>query len=103
MIEVTFFQDDKGALKGYSFSGHSDYAEAGYDIVCSAVSSAAYMAANTITEILGLEIDAEVADGSMKVEVLNPDDAADSILKGLKLHLKTLSGQYPDDITFREV
>ena len=49
MIEVEFFREPDGTLTGYTFSGHSDYAEQGSDIVCAAVSSAAYMAANTIS------------------------------------------------------
>lgn len=102
MIRVEFFKNTDGTIRGYSFSGHSDYAEEGTDIVCAAVSSAAYMAANTISEILGEDIDADVKDGYMKVEVRNPEPAQD-ILKGLELHLKALSGQYPDDINFREV
>ncbi len=102
MIQVEFYRNDDGIIRGYSFSGHSDYAEQGSDIVCAAVSSAAYMAANTISEILGEDIDTDVDDGYMKVIVPKPESAQD-ILRGLELHLKALAGQYPDDINFREV
>ena len=102
MIEVEFFREPDGTLTGYTFSGHSYYAGLGSDIVCAAVSSAAYMAANTISDILHVPVEAEVEDGFMSVRLPEPEKAQD-ILRGLRLHLQALSGQYPDDINFREV
>ena len=49
MIQVIFTVKDND-ICGFEISGHSDYAEEGSDIVCAAVSSAALMTANTITE-----------------------------------------------------
>ncbi|MBQ9067118.1 MAG: ribosomal-processing cysteine protease Prp [Clostridia bacterium] len=105
MISVTFFHDPDGRLLGYRFSGHSDYAEEGSDIVCAAVSSAAYLTANTLTEVLGLSPDLSVEDGHMEVRFPDAVPAAQASLKGLELHVQALSGQYPDDIicNFREV
>ncbi|WP_442974828.1 ribosomal-processing cysteine protease Prp, partial [Ruminococcus sp.] len=48
MIEAIFTVTDK-VIRGFEISGHSDYSEHGSDIICAAVSSAAYMAANTVT------------------------------------------------------
>ena len=44
-----------GSLSGYEIKGHSTNCVDDLEgkIVCSAVSSAAYMTANTITEIIG--------------------------------------------------
>lgn len=47
MIHVTFLRS-QGRLVGFDCTGHADYAEAGQDIVCSAVS------ALTQTAVLGL-------------------------------------------------
>ena len=49
MIKARFFTEDH-LLCGYEISGHSGSAESGQDVICAFVSSAAYMAANTLSE-----------------------------------------------------
>ena len=78
----------------FTVKGHAGYADNGSDIVCAAVSSAAYMTANTITDILGVEAQAAVTDGSLKFGFSGSRQAAD-IVKGLRLHLTQLQEQYP--------
>ncbi len=92
MIKAEF--SIRGADASFTVSGHSGSAESGRDIVCAAVSSAAFMAANTITEILGVDATAEADDGYMNVSFVNSEAAAD-IVRGLRLHLEQLSRQYP--------
>lgn len=99
MTEVTFNFSDN-LICGFLISGHSGYGEEGYDIVCSAISSAAYMTANTITEIQHLnDVQVTESDGFISMN-LSKDDAekAQTILHGLKLHLTALSEQYPNYI-----
>ena len=100
MTKVVFFADDS-RLFGFEVSGHSTDTcddEQG-KIVCSAVSSAAYMTANTISDIIGDEVDAFVQDGYMKITVKNPSDASQKVLDGFKLHISELSKQYQTRIT----
>ncbi len=85
---------------GFSISGHSslnEEDEAG-KIVCSAVSSAAYMAANTVTEIIGDKADVDIDDAEMHFYVKNPSDCTVKVINGLKLHLEQLSGMYGNNI-----
>ena len=82
----------------FTIEGHSGSAEAGQDIICAAVSSAAYMAVNTITEILGQDVDAGVSAGYMKITLCGESQAATDILRGLQLHIEELSKDYPDFI-----
>ncbi len=100
MTSVKFLADSKG-LYGFEISGHSS--KNGDDeigkIVCSAVSSAAYMAANTIIEIIGDMADAIVEEAFMCIKVQNPSKASVQVLEGLKLHLTELSNQYSNNIT----
>ncbi len=101
MIKVTFFRSENGVPVGFNFKGHSGYAANGSDIVCSAVSSAAYMTANTILEIIKAEADVEVKDdGEMTLKVA-PDSTnkVKDILLGLELHIKQLAEQYPKNVT----
>lgn len=92
MIKAKF--NIRNADAAFTVTGHSGSAESGKDVVCAAVSSAAYMAANTITEVLGTDAETEVDDGYMKVSFVNSEAAAD-IVRGLKLHLEQLSNDYP--------
>ena len=97
MIKVCFFTEH-GLLTGYEIKGHSGYAESDKDdIVCAAVSSAAYMAVNTITDIICSQADIQVENGYLSVKT---DGAGEiqTILKGLRLHLQQLSQDYPENI-----
>lgn len=95
MTSVKFLSKSE-SLYGFEVKGHSsvDCNDDEGKIVCSAVSSAAYMTANTITEIIGDECDITVDDALMRVEVIAPSDKTITVLKGLKLHLTELSKQY---------
>ena len=94
MINVIFTESD-GLICGFELSGHSGYAESGSDIVCSAVSSAALMAANTVTEIQKLNPDITVNDGFLSLNLSKQEaHTAKVILDGLKLHLTDLSEEY---------
>ena len=74
------------------------FAENGKDVVCAAVSSAAYMTANTVTEIIGAKANAGATDGAMILEVKEPCDKCLAVLKGFELHATELSKQYPKNI-----
>ena len=97
MIKVNFFLSDE-LIKGFEISGHSGSANAGEDIICASVSSAAYMTANTVTDVLFLSPEIEVEDGYMKLVLNEKMSEAQQILKGLRLHLESLAGDYPRNI-----
>ncbi len=103
MTSVKFLADER--LCGFKISGHSTVN--GDDefgkTVCAAVSSAVYMAANTITEIIGDKADIKEADGKLYFRVQNPCDASVKVLLGLQLHLTELSKQYSNNIIILEV
>ena len=99
MTCVKFLADSKG-LYGFEISGHSsvDCDDEIGKIVCAAVSSAAYMAANTVTEIIGDKAVAKVSDAEMFFSVKKPSSATVKVLEGFKLHLLELSDQYSSNI-----
>ena len=100
MINAEIFVDKTGNLVGFNLNGHSGYSSSGSDIVCAAVSSAAYMAANTILEVLRVNADVIINDAYMRLKVL-PDEAkvCKDILEGFKLHMCSLEEQYSDYLT----
>ena len=97
MIKVRFSVGNR-QLKGFEISGHAMFAESGRDVVCAAVSSAAYMAANTITDVIGADAVAQVGEALMSVKLNQPNEQAEVVLKGLEIHLTELSKQYPQNI-----
>ncbi|MBR2315677.1 MAG: ribosomal-processing cysteine protease Prp [Clostridia bacterium] len=92
MITVSILGD----YKGFEVDGHSGYAEEGSDIICASVSSAAYMTANTLTEIIGVKADIEVEDGYMHLVLSEENETAKKLIEGFALHIGQLSEQYPD-------
>lgn len=95
MTRVNFLSKDE-SLSGFEIIGHSSRNSDDFEgkIICAAVSSAAYMAANTIIEIIGDECEAVVDDAKMYVSVNSPSKETITVLEGLKLHLIELSKQY---------
>ena len=99
MTSAVFFKNN-GLICGFSISGHTDNSgSVNARLVCSAVSSAAYMAANTITEVIGETPQIKVSDGQMSLMFKKGCSApSQAVLEGLWLHLCGLQEQYPDFI-----
>lgn len=100
------FDLDGETLCGFSVSGHStdscDDMEG--KLVCAAISSAVYMTANTITDVIGIPCDLNVADGGFSLRLRKFDQQAVTVLQGFQLHVQELSRQYPKRIKiFTEV
>ncbi len=99
MITAEFFVTSHKQMVGFHISGHAEYAEAGEDVICAFVSSAAYLTANTITEIIGVAAEACAEDGDMLVRIDEKDaEKCRDILSGLRLHLLNTEEQYPDHV-----
>lgn len=99
MIKVTFFGTEP--VYGFHITGHSDMNPDGPEILCAAVSSAAYMTANTVTDVIGLSPELSVDDGDMVLKVKTESEAEQCrvLLDGLRLHLSSLAEQYPKYLT----
>lgn len=101
MTEVRYlFEND--LLVGFRLNGHSTASaedELGR-LVCASISSAAYMTANTVTEIVGADALAEVDEnaGEMLLKVKSNIEEALPVLLGFKLHMEQLSNQFTDYI-----
>ena len=105
MINITLYHSKDGAQTGFNIKGHAGYAQSGNDIVCAAVSSSAYLVANTIIEIMGVKADASV-DENGEMTVLIPEEGAiktKEILLGFKLHVEELQKQYGGKPSFLSI
>ena len=102
MIEASFHRKD-GMLCGFSIQGHAGYAAYGRDIVCAAVSSAAQLTVNGVTEILGLPAKVEVEETTNRLTLTLPNKNSaltegEHMLAALLLHLQLLEEDYKGKI-----
>lgn len=100
MTKAEFFERD-GALAGFSIRQHTGAAPEGEDIVCAAVSSAAYLTANTITDVLLAKAHAEADEDKAELRVMILPESAElcrAVMEGFHLHMIALEKQYPMNI-----
>lgn len=97
MVRVTMLsRGDR--LCGFRICGHAG-GEWGTDIVCAALSSAALLAANTVTDVCGCHAVTRMRDGYLLLSVAERDlDRCGEILRGLGQHVQALQRQYPEKI-----
>ena len=108
MTTVTFHMEDD-RITGFDSQGHSDYAEAGADIVCAAVTSAVRLVDATVNDVLGLAASVKIREQETRIEFrlpggLSPEAeyACQSLLTGLMVYLTELHDEYPDNIEVLE-
>ena len=95
-IKVT---KNQGNIIKIECNGHSGYAEAGADIVCSAISSIMCSCHLGLVQVLGLKVQVETKQkqGFMKIELKKPDYAnqnAQILLKTAELSLIEIAEDY---------
>ena len=97
MIRIEFYKHGD-MLTGFECKGHAGFADSGEDVVCAFISSACYLAANTVTEIIKLDARSSDTDGYMSLKINSSPEKAQDILGGLVLHLTELEKDYPKNI-----
>lgn len=99
MNKISFKTEDDLVL-GFVLDGHctADEEDEEGRLVCAAVSSAAYMTANTVTDIIGADCDIEVDESYMALEIKEKLAECQPILRGFILHLNSLAEQYENHI-----
>ena len=107
MITVDFLTPPEGRLLGFRVEGHAGWGKEGSDIVCAAVSSAVYLVANTVTEVLAvtpLSLRADEGEFFLRLEPRD-EPLCRSLMQGLKLHLSQLEEQYPEyvNVSYMEI
>ena len=103
MILAKFLLLEK-KLVGFEISGHSGFAEQGEDVICAAVSSCAYMVANTVTEIYHTKAEIKNEDGFLSLSVpLSQSEVLQPLFEGFRLHLKAFSEDCKEYLKVRNV
>ena len=102
MTRVVFFRRGSD-VTGFRITGHCtrDENDTVGKLCCAAVSSAAYMAANTVTEIDRVAAEVSVDDAQMSLSLPKGCTDCQSVLRGFELHITELSKQYPDHLRIK--
>ncbi|MBQ7288893.1 MAG: ribosomal-processing cysteine protease Prp [Clostridia bacterium] len=100
MTRVAFYSSGE-QLIGFEIQGHSSASATDTEgkIVCAAISSAAYMTANTLTDVIGAAAEIQVDEAKMVCRLTSKIQAAQPILKGFWLHISQLAQDYSNRIT----
>jgi len=98
MIRADFYESSDGFKKGFRVSGHAGFAEAGKDIVCSAVSTAVSMTANIITDGFLMEAEVSALDNEISLNVKHPDRNSQAVIDILIEQLRIILSEYPETI-----
>lgn len=100
MIKVKYYYDDEFSLKGFCLKGHADFAEIGYDIVCSAVTSNAIAVINSLNKLVKVEFD-KVIGKEGHIECIINDfyiDRSQLLLNHFQLAIEEIKREYPKNI-----
>lgn len=84
-------------------TGHADFNNSGFDIVCAGVSVAVTMSVNMI-EVFGYQdnIEANIQPGDAQIVIVKNNDEITKIINTLVFTLKDLELQYPKYIKIKE-
>jgi uncharacterized protein YsxB (DUF464 family) len=112
MITAHFFLNDQQHIWGYHIDGHADYAAAGTDIVCSAVSVYAINTANSLEQLVGLQPKVDSAEGRFLCELPAirdgslTDDRAELLFRSMEQGLRSVAyaygKEYLDVLTYQK-
>jgi uncharacterized protein YsxB (DUF464 family) len=94
---IRWLIEQENGLTDIVVYGHADYAEAGKDIVCSAVSSITITALNILHE-LGYLIDSKEGYGELRATAKTTDLVSSTICLVLEGEMEDLQNSYPDYI-----
>ena len=100
MIKVKYYYNDDFLMKGFCLKGHADFAEIGYDIVCSAVTSNAIAVINSLDKLVKVEFE-KVVGQEGRIECIVKDkhlNDSQLLLNHFQLAIEGIKREYPKNI-----
>ena len=79
-------------------SGHSGYDEIGKDIICSSISTLIQFTIMLLENTCKTKLSKEVKNGFVKMEISNPNELENKIIKDFELFMENIERQYPLNI-----
>lgn len=107
MIHAVVFRDFRGQIKKFRIIGHSDYEEAGRDIVCAAVSAITQTAVLGLIDVVGIKVDYQQKKGNVECVITEEISAVDRekvtiVLETMVCGLKSIQAGYSEYIRVEE-
>ena len=100
MIKISY-KEENNHINYVKISGHANYADEGFDIVCASVSS---IAITTINAIVRIDLESIVYrddDGLLEIGIVKIDDIVDILIENMISMLEELEKQYKDYIKIK--
>ncbi len=96
MIRVKYYYNEN-KIRGFCISGHADFAEPGYDIICSAVSVLSVNAVNSIEQFTDDRFKFNTNDGLLELHMESVSDSTQLLLDSLSLGIKGIADMYGNE------
>ena len=103
MINLTILKSN-GAISAIQAKGHSGYALAGQDIVCSAISTVMQATLNGLLEVVHADVDYDIDENIpfMRISVNPADEKAQILMQTAYLAVKQIAADYKKYIKIKE-
>lgn len=103
MISIKVWRNSNGEIIEFSLEGHAKFDVYGKDIVCAGISSLAQSALLGLLCYLKREDVYSVANGNMRVKLVEPPDMqTQAILETMLLGIKEIAKQYNNLVSVQE-
>jgi len=99
MVRVIVEREAHGVIRGFSISGHAEFAEAGQDIVCAAVSAITQTAVLGLKEFGGTGMSCAIGAGRLWCRWAAPVKTLDPawyIIETMLLGLNDIAQEHPE-------
>jgi uncharacterized protein YsxB (DUF464 family) len=103
VLDVTFYEDGRKRLSSFAAVGHAEFADAGEDVVCAAVSAILQAARLGLEEHERVVLDVRQERGDMRVTVpeeRRDDEGVRAILTTAALSVRQIAAQYPQHVRY---
>ncbi len=104
MVTVIITRDEEGNICSCELHGHAGAGEAGYDIVCAAVSVLAYSTGIGLEKVARQEGEYKAEEGYGLLRLTGEKtEQGQVLLRTMELALEDIADKYPDFVTIKKV
>jgi uncharacterized protein len=101
VLEVIFYEDDRGRCAGLSARGHVELGTYGKDVVCAAVSGILQAARLGLTEYANVDVEARQQPGELQLRFGEDErdlESVRAIVATAQLAIEQIARQYPKHV-----
>ncbi|WP_168123750.1 ribosomal-processing cysteine protease Prp [Paenibacillus sp. HB172176] len=107
MITITIVRGADKRVASFAVEGHAKYAKPGKDIVCAGVSAVSVGTVNSIEQLTGVRLPAEMKNGWLSSSIplsaqADTDERVQLLLESMIVMLDTIAKSYGKHVSLRE-